>query len=328
MRIPATFRLAALLAATLGLQAAVLPEGMGAWKKTGAEAAPAADAKLWPEFGFQTGEKTAFADADRNMSITAWRFSDSTGSLAAFFTLRPVDSTPTERTKYSIETKTGALIAAGNYLLQFEGLKPSDAELNYLAGVLPKYSSAALPTLLSHVPAAGRIAGSDRYILGPESLAKFTPGIPPSAAAFHFGAEAAVAKYGKPGKESTLVLFNYPLMAQAREQLGQFQQVPGAVVKRAGPIVALVLHAPTPDDAERLLSQVTYNAQVTVTEKVPTLKDNPVNLFWNIAILILVIFGFCILSGLVFGGIRLLLRRKGITGEEEQMIRLDLDAKR
>lgn len=328
MRKLTLIRLAALLSTALAIQAAVLPEGMGPWKKVSAESAPAADTKLWTEFGFQLGEKTAFADGDKKMSITAWRFSDSTGALAAFYTLRPADATPTERTKLSVETKTGALIAAGNYLFQFEAIQPNDAEVNYLAGVVPKYSSAALPSLLGHVPTAGRIQNSEHYILGPESLAKFAPTIPLAAAAFHFGAEAAVARYGKPGKETTLVLFNYPLMAQAREQLTQFQHIPGAVVKRAGPIVALALRAPSPDDAERLLSQVTYNAQVTVTEKVPTLKDNPGNLFWNIAKLILVIFAFCISSGLVFGGIRLLLRRRGVGGEEEQMIRLDLDSKR
>ena len=86
----------------------------------------------------------------------------------------------------------------------------------------------------------------------------------------HFSAEAEIAKYGKPGKETRLILFSYPTMEMARDRIAHFQQVPGAVVKRAGPLVAVALNPASPDEAERLLSKIKYQAEVTLPEHVPT----------------------------------------------------------
>ncbi len=136
-----------------------------------------------------------------------------------------------------------------------------------------------------------------------------------------------MAKYGVPGKETTLILFNYPTMEMARDRIAHFQQVPGAVVKRAGPLVAVALHPVSANDPERLLERIKYQAEVTLPEHVPTLKDNPANLFLNIFILCLVLAGFCVVSGLVVGGLRLLLRRAGASGEGDNMISLRLSGR-
>jgi hypothetical protein len=113
----------------------------------------------------------------------------------------------------------------------------------------------------------------------------------------------------------------------ARDRYPQFQKVPGAIVKRSGPLVAIALNSASPDDAERLLAQVKYQAEVTLPQHVPTPKDNPVNLFWNIFILCCVLAVFCVMSGLVVGGVRVLFRRAGATGEGDQMISLHLSGR-
>jgi hypothetical protein len=128
------------------------------------------------------------------------------------------------------------------------------------------------------------------------------------------------------GKEETLILFSYPTMEMARDRLPHFQQIPGAVVKRSGPLLAVTLGA-TPDDAERLLSQVRYQAEITVPEHVPTPKDNPANLFLNIIILCGILAGFCVVSGLVVGGLRVMFRRAGASGEGDAMISLHLSGR-
>jgi hypothetical protein len=116
-------------------------------------------------------------------------------------------------------------------------------------------------------------------------------------------------------------------MEMARDRLPFFQKVPGAVVKRSGPLVAVALNPASADDAERLLARIRYQAEVTLPEHVATLKDNPANLFLNIFILCLVLAGFCIVSGLVVGGLRVLLRRSGASGDGDNMISLHLSGR-
>ena len=175
----------------------------------------------------------------------------------------------------------------------------------------PHYGHAPLPTLPGFMP-PGAIANSERYILGPESLAKYAGAIPPSTAAFHFSSEAELADYDAPGAtgagknaaKTTLVVFNFPGIEMAQKQYPQFAAIPGTVVKRSGPLVAIALHPASADDAERLLAQVKYQAEITEAEPPPSQKNNPGNLLLNIAILCGVLIAFCLVSGLVFGGIR------------------------
>ena len=300
--------------------AAILPDGMGQWKKDVATPAPALDAKVWQEFGFQDGETTSFLDGGKKMSITAWRFADATGAMAAYDTVRPETAKPSALSKRSVDYAKGAVIAVGNYVFRFDGMKPNAAELNYLVGAVPRYGASPLPALPQYLPQDGRIANSERYILGPESLQQFTPSIPPSTVGFHFGAEGELVRFGK----TTLVVFSYPSMEMARDRLPDFQKLSGAVVKRSGPLLAVALNAPSSDAAERLLSRVKYQAEVTITEKVPTKKDNPGNFFVNVAILVSVLVAFCVASGLVVGGLKYLFRSKGADGDGEPMISLHL----
>ena len=96
--------------------------------------------------------------------------------------------------------------------------------------------------------------------------------IPPSTAAFHFSSEAEPADYG-PAKaqepKTTIVVFNFPGIEMAQKQYPAFMAIPGTVAKRSGPLVAIALHPASPDEAERLLAQVKYQAEVTMSEPPP-----------------------------------------------------------
>jgi hypothetical protein len=309
------------------LSAAILPDTIGDWQKGAASAAAVPDQKVWSEYGLQDSETAEYAAGPTKYSISAYRFSDATGAFAAFSQARPADAQPVSVTGLGVATSKDEIVAVGNYLFVFSGYKPKPEELNHVVGTAPRYSQSPLPTLPKYLP-AGAVLNSERYVTGPDSLARFAPSIPPSTAAFHFNAEAELAKYlGKQGKDTTLILFSYPTMEMARDRIAHFQQVPGAVVKRAGPLVAVALNPASPDDAERLLAQIKYQAEVTLPEHVPTLKDNPANLFLNIFILCLVLAGFCVVSGLVVGGLRVLLRRSGASGDGDNMISLHLSGR-
>jgi len=308
------------------LSAAILPDTIGDWQKgTGARAA-VPDRKVWQEYGLQDSEAAEYTAGATKYSISAYRFADATGAFAAFDQVRPADAKPVDVSGLGVANASDEVVAVGNYLFIFKGYKPKPEELNHIVGTAPRYSQSPLPSLPKYLPEGAEL-NSERYITGPDSLALFAPEIPPSTAAFHFNAEAELAKYGAPGKETTLILFNYPTMEMARDRIAHFQQVPGAVVKRAGPLVAVALHPVSADEAERLLARVKYQAEVTLPEHVPTLKDNPANLFLNIFVLCLVLAGFCVVSGLVVGGLRVLLRRAGASGDGDNMISLRLSGR-
>ena len=227
-----------------------------------------------------------------------------------------------------VETNSDQYISVGNFLFVFHGFKPDHEQLAHVFLTAPHYSNAPLPTLPRYMP-AGAIVNSERYVLGPESLARYAPAIPSSTAAFHFSSEAELADYAAPkgpGK-TTIVVFNFPGSEMALKQYPLFEAVPGSVVKRAGPLVAIALHPASPDEAERLLAQVKYQAEVTISEPIPTLKDNPANLFLNIIILCGVLIAFCVVSGLVFGSIRHMWRRSGSARDNDEMISLHLSGR-
>jgi len=319
-----SFILTLLLAGTAF--SALLPDTIGVWKRGDPAPAFAPDPPVWTEYALQEAETAPYSDGARKYSITAYRFVDATGAMAAFDQARPPQARPVTLMGLSVETDTDELVAAGNYLIVFRGYKVKPEELSHILATVPNYEHSPLPSLPDYMPKGAR-PNSERYITGPGSLARFAPSIPPSTVGFHFTAEGELAVYGAKGEGTILVVFSYPTMEIARDRYPYFQQIPGALAKRTGPLVAVTLQAASADDAERLLSQVKYQATVTIPERLPTARDNPFTLFWNITILCLVLAGFMVLSGLLVGGIRILFHRGGISGDGETMISLHLSGR-
>jgi hypothetical protein len=305
---------------------AILPDTIGHWQRGEPGAAPPSDQKVWLEYGLQDSEIAPYADGAQKYEIVAYRFSDATGAMAAWDAVRPADAKPVGLMGLAVQTDADEYVAAGNYLFVFKGYKIKPEELSHIVATVPHYGHSPLPTLPKYMP-PGAQPNSERYITGPESLALYAPAVSPGTAAFSFSAEAQLARYGGAGKETTLLIFSYPTMEMARDRYPQFQKISGSVVKRTGPLVALALNAPSLDDAERLLAKIRYQAEITLPQHVPTPKDNPVNFFWNVFILCGVLAVFCVLSGVVVGGVRVLLRRSGASGEGDEMISLHLSGR-
>ncbi len=305
---------------------AILPDTIGAWLKGAGAPATVADAKTWQEFGLQDSEVAPYAANGKSYTISAWRFTDATGAYAAMDQIRPKDATPIQVTDVGLATATDEYVTVGNYLFVFKGYKPNHEELNHVVGTAPRYAQSRIPSLPKYLP-ADPLPNSERYILGPASLGAYASAIPPGTAAFHFSAEAVFARYKVKGGEAKVLVFNYPTMEIARTRMASFQAIPGATVKRAGPLVALTLDTPNADDAEKLLSQVRYQAEITVPEHVPTLKDNPANLFLNIIILCGVLAGICVAAGLVVAALRLTIVRSGASGDGDAMISLRISGR-
>jgi hypothetical protein len=317
------FLLFALLLPSLAA-AAILPDAIGAYQRGNTSKPAISDQPIWTEYGLKDSETAVYQNGAAKFTATVWQLLDTTGSMAAFQWQQPVGAKPSTAAKLAVETPDSALLVYGNYLLSFTGYKPSKEELDAVEAALHNVDFTALPVISSYLPSDGLVPNSERYILGPASLQKFAPGISPSLAAFHYGAEAQMGVFHNAKGDVPMAVFNYPTPKIAGEQLQAFQQLAGAMAKRSGPIVAVVLAPPDADYAEKLLSQIRYQAEVTADEYVPTQKDNIGDLVVNTFVLIGILLAFAVVSGFALGGFRALRRRARHGEEADAMITLHL----
>ena len=304
--------------------AAILPDSIGPYHRGEATQPMLADRPVWDEYGLKDSETATYTNGASRFTATAYQLQDTTGSLAAFDWQRPEHALPSKLAALAVETPNSLLLVHGNYLLSFNGYKPTQPELDALAGSLRLVDQTPLPTLPSYLPDSDRVPNGERYILGPASLQKFLPAIPPSVAAFHLGAEAQTGVFHSPKGDITVAIFSYPTPQIAMQRIVEFAKLPGAMAKRSGPLVSVTLSPADPDLAERLLSQVRFLADITMQEHIPTLKDNIGNLIINIFVLIGILLVFILVAGLSVGAWRAWLRRGGRDPDADTVISLHL----
>src|SRR5215467_7722621 len=100
--------------------AALLPDYFNQIEKSHSQAVAAPDPALFEEYGFDQAEKAEYG----KMIVTAWRFRDTTGAIAGLQYMSPQGSEPCDFAKVAVCTSSEALVAQGNYVLQFQGLRP------------------------------------------------------------------------------------------------------------------------------------------------------------------------------------------------------------
>ncbi len=300
------------------LSAALLPEGIELHARKSATPLTAPDPGLWREYGFQEGETAVYEGKGRpnekgvsgpvkSFSVSAWRLRDSTAALAAWQILRPAEAQPTTEAAAKVAVKSGGqtLLAYGNYVLRFEGYLPEEETVHQLVLSLPRFENAALPALAGFLPKEARALNSERYITGPVSLEKFAPQVPPSVVAFQFDTEGIVGRFADRDGAVELAVFAYPNHQIAQKQIAAFQALPGLTASRSGPLIGVVTKAPNPDAAQRVLSQVQYEATVTLNSNTaPPPQQNVGDLILAIVKLIGILIGLATVAGLLFAGIR------------------------
>ncbi len=306
--------LAALLLLALPATAAIFPDTLGDYTRGPATTLTAPDQPLYQEYGLRATERADYTSPTGDkFTAEAWRLQDSTGAYALFQAQRPANATDSDAADLAAKVPDGTLLAHGNYVFHFIGRTPDKPELDRLYYQLPQLEQSALPTLAGYLPAQDLIPNSRRYILGPVSLERYEPRIPPSVAAFSLGAEAQLGRYRSGDSELALLIFNYPTPSFARERQEEFLKLPGVLAKRTGPLVAVTVQPADPDAAERILARIDYQANITWSEP-PEKKDEAVG--WGR----LIISGFALaaligvaslLAGLGLGGIRSLVRKLG-----------------
>ncbi len=308
---------------------AILPQFVGTLEKASSKPLVLEDRPVWDDYGLQDSEEATYKGGGKALTVRAYRLQDATGALAAFQWQRPADAKApsdelAELSKLSATTPNGLIIALGNHLLIVNGGQPAPEDLGNVFRSMPHQETGPLPTLPEHLP-PGVVPNSERYIIGPASLAKFEPEISPAQAAFHFGTEIQTGEYKTPAGDVKLAIFSMPSPELARMRIADLNKIDGMVTKRSGPLVAAILQPKDLNAAEKLLSQVRFQAEITTGQAPRGKKDNVGDFMVNLAILIGILVLFALLSGLVFGGMRHIFRRGGASGEGETVISLHLE---
>ena len=317
----------------LFLSGAILPQFVGPYRQVSATAFTPENSAVWKEYGLQAAERGSYEIGGKKLDVAAYRMQDSTGALAAWQWQRPANSKPgdvkiQELSKLSAVAGSAEAIALGNHLIIFNGYLPTQEEASNVFRSLPYQQSGPLPTLPDHIPDPNLIPQSERYITGPAALAFFLPEVTSSSAAFHLGTEIQLASFRQKSGELKLAIFSFPTPDSARDRAALLTNIPKSIVKRSGPLVAVVFDPADQNAAESLLSLIRYNAVITGQDRSdhpPTKKDNWGNFLVNAFILIGILLGFCLVSGLVFGSMRAVFRRSGPSGDGDEMISLHLD---
>jgi hypothetical protein len=306
----------------------VWPEKWGEHTRVKAETAPLADPALFAEYAGSLAERAVYSGPAGKFSATAWRLKDSTGALAWYQATRPPNAVPLRANPLACLTPGSQWLAHQNYVLRFDGWRPTTREIETLLPLLPGLrSGGGLPAFAAFLPASGRVRNSERFLQGLTSLARFAPLIPAAAAGFEQGGEASLARFRLPAGETTLVLFNYPTPHVARQQSSAFERQAGWLVKRSGSFVAVIPDPSDPAQAAKLLDQVNYQANFTWNEATrPLPMPNVGGMLVAIFELTGVLLVTCVGGGLLFALFWTYMRRRTrlLTGSESWMTTLHL----
>ena len=307
--------------------ASLLPELFAGWQKNAPHASPdvfladAANGSLLKEYGFTDFESATYGRQGRKLTIKAARFADASGAYGAF--------TFYKRDEMQAETIGDLAVSEGRHVLFYRGnilvdavfdrvTAMSAAELRDLAKELPvpRGESSKAPSLQQYLPKQSYVANSVKYVMGPVGLEAIGEPVSPQLAEFPRCEELVTGKYATGEGVATLTILRYPTPAIAGERLRAIeaakpagtQHAPSA--RRTGPLVAVVAGDISEKEAKSLLAAVNYEADVTWNEATSLSKrDNIGNLIINIFVLTGILLLFALVMGVMFGGVRVILKR-------------------
>ncbi|HXN99046.1 MAG TPA: DUF6599 family protein [Candidatus Acidoferrales bacterium] len=277
------------------------------------------------EYGFVAGEQCEYTRGSERLGVQIYRMKDPSGAYGLYSYMRTADLPHSTLTGHSALGPSRALALDGNLLLDIRGteLPKREKDLKALVAAVKVHAEEGpLPSLPDEMPTLGMVERSDHYVLGPATLYQFVPVASSDWLGFSQGAEAESARYRAEGHELTLLLADFPTPQTAAKKLAELQKVyhvngtnpePGAppiFAKRSMTLLAIVYGARTQGEADALLKQVESGAEITWNEPTFQFKEPPITAM--IAGTIIgagIICMFAIISGIAFGGFRLVVKR-------------------
>jgi len=285
------------------------------------------DAVAFREYIVKSVEQRPYTQGVQTASVTLYRLRDPSSAYGAYTFLRNDSLALANLGSYASAARDRALVVVGEMLLDISARpkqeRPSDTDLKQLADALDKKADhTPYPYIGDHLPQKARVRDSERYVIGPLSLARFVPLGTDDWIGFDHSAETILARYRINGKDETLLIASYPTQQIAAEKFaGMLRRFvfdpPGEIPegqnilfgKRASSFIAVVVGAPSREAANKLLDEVQYESNVTWNEPHQTLTEPTINsmivgaFLGTGAIMIL-----AVAAGIGFGGIRVLVK--------------------
>ncbi len=336
-----TFHLIALVIFSVGVASlsahaqGLLPDSFGGWSASSAtqrldapavEQSAGSDAAVLQEYRTEGAARRSYARAGDSVSITLYHLGDPSAAYGLYTFLRSDALAPIAVGSFASASPTRALIVIGNLLVDVAAPKqrPSDADLKALAQFLaPQADTAPFPTIAESLPQPGLLPDTQHYFVGPQALSRVVPLGTDDWAGFDYSAEALSARYRMNAKDdAVLLLISYPTQQIAAKEFDGMMRrfpidppggaLPGQSIlygRRVGPLVALVVGAPTRVAANSLLDQIHSNDVVTWNEPKTSYTDPSIGsivvegILGTGAIMLL-----AIAAGIGFGGLRVVVK--------------------
>jgi hypothetical protein len=338
-------------------QQTLLPARFSGWvaegnPKTGTSsvAIDAPNTDVLNEYGLKEFSESTYRRGGSKVNLRAMRFVDATGAYGAFTFYRRPEMKPDAignggaGDAHEVVFWTGVTVVDATFDCP-EG--QIAASLEALSAALPAASGSGglPPSLPNYLPAYSLDKSTVRYAIGPAAYTRGGGVLPFGAVDFSRDAEVVTAQYNLHGDKGTLTLIEYPTpqMALHSETMlnalikgplpASLQQSSTAAlgVRRTGPIVAMTSGSFSNGEAQALLAQVKYQADVTWNKGEGNYKrevKNAAAMLIGIAYLTAFLAACALLLGAFLGGGRALLRilrgKPASTVYEEDFISLNL----
>jgi hypothetical protein len=314
----------------------ILPHSFAGWTQSGSQAfgassvpsasgAPADAASAAAEYGLAGGEQASYTQGADTLSVTLYKMKDPSGAYGEYSYQRAPGMKRADFTEHSSITPDRALVLAGSLVVDIQGkdLTAHTADLKALVTAVAQHTQEGLlPTLWQDLPQKDIVEGTDRYVLGPQTLNQLFPGGIGDSVAFSKGAEAEVARYRMGGHDATLLIVDFPTPQMAEHMLADIKtkynvdgsqpgsSAPPLFAVRSLTLLAVVSGIPSRTQADALLAQVQSGAMLTWDEptfqfKEPSIEMMVVGAIEGTGVICL----FALIAGLAFGGLRLMVKR-------------------
>ena len=330
-----------LLAATRSFAQGILPASVAGWNSNSASASEDFQQIAGPaepalkEYTAQSAETRTYSRGDNSLTVAVFSFQNTAGAYGAYSFLRTPDMAQANLTQHSSLSQDRALALTGNLVLEFTGknVRQDGDPITILVALAGGHAHwGAYPALPQRLPTEHFIPRSDHFVWGPIALAQFLPVASGDWLGLSKGAEAELAHYRLDGRVATLVVVDYPTPQMAAAQLDQLKTQLGVLpvedastganatgkkfgsaplyARRDSTIVALIAGAPSAQAAKSLLDEVHSGLVLTWNEAVAA-KNQPsmVNIVIGTFVGAGEICAFTLLGGLLFAGIRLLIKK-------------------
>jgi hypothetical protein len=322
----------------------ILPSSFAGWSASSPAAQISAShleqfsgdrAAVLREYGIDAAERRDFTQGQQTATVILYNMVDPSAAFGAFTFLKSPEMVPLAQSgsaPYTAGTHDKAILVIGNLLIEVSSPKdrPVDADLAQLAiAVTPRADTRPFPRIIDFLPTEGRVAGSERYLLGPKAMAQVFPAAPKGETdwlGFDRSAEAMVARYhlkNQPkDQEMVLLVATYPTQQIAADEYGALNKWfalnvdagaangrPVVFGTRMSSLIAVVAGASSREMAASMLGQVHYFTQVTWNEPGANYSDPSISTIVVGAItytgLIMMI---AVAAGLGFGGFRIFMK--------------------